>query len=658
MDLTLTLFFCLPNSHPHNRLYTLQNGQNWTTPEQKKWLEQRLSQYLEEQKRDRTSRFLLTVNEEWFKKFPEEDALLLSTEPGQPLSAEEAKQLASAQELRKTQLRTWFSWAGHARRPSSGSSQVSSFVAAIQANEWHKEPRRRVPQHRMRIQRQTTSFMLSNETAAVIEQVDSHIARWREKCAKEEKDSLAEKAPSHTPQEFQSHYFGPKSAAGNDFKQSYLDFDKGFAKPFSAHHWQSVISAAWINDDETSGADDEPSGAVISESSAVVADLGSSNASNLDNDNSEDGSDDNDKPVEGGLSGDEDLHRAESADSDRHRSVPGSHSPAPSVDDHHGSDWGFEPVAIAHPIAHPIPEQGPAQLRTPTPPPISVHNNNAPSSPIEHTFARMARQASAASIQNSTTPDADEPMKDYHNIDPQLLSLSRLRPEDSVLLDQGMEGFVYSPTPPSTSPAPSVNNGPSTSTSPDPSAAIDGDYTIANARMGTAQGLDSPASQSGSASITSDPTSQSGSASVASDPTSQSGSGSVASVAADASNGSDAAVNAKSTSPTVADSTPPAHLPLTLFSLTLWNRHPHLTAATILHLSKISHRLRSVQGRSQQRKPLRLPGRRSRTSDQLRMQKGTNLSKKQKSIETSAENERPRRNVQRPRRVDDSPKKK
>jgi hypothetical protein len=68
----------------------------------KKWLEQRLSQYLEEQKRDCTSCFLLTVNEEWFKKFPEEDALLLSTEPGQPLSAEEAKQLASTQELCKT----------------------------------------------------------------------------------------------------------------------------------------------------------------------------------------------------------------------------------------------------------------------------------------------------------------------------------------------------------------------------------------------------------------------------------------------------------------------------------------------------------------------------------------------------------------------------
>jgi hypothetical protein len=55
----------------------------------------------------------------------------------------------------------------------------------------------------MRIQRQTTSFILSNETAVVIEQVDSHIAHWREKRAKEEKDSLAEKAPLHTPQEFQ-----------------------------------------------------------------------------------------------------------------------------------------------------------------------------------------------------------------------------------------------------------------------------------------------------------------------------------------------------------------------------------------------------------------------------------------------------------------------
>lgn len=77
-------------------------GKTWTTPEQKKWLEQRLSQYLEEQKRDRTSHFLLTVNEEWFKKFPEEDVLLFSTEPGQSRSAEEAEQLAHAQELCKT----------------------------------------------------------------------------------------------------------------------------------------------------------------------------------------------------------------------------------------------------------------------------------------------------------------------------------------------------------------------------------------------------------------------------------------------------------------------------------------------------------------------------------------------------------------------------
>lgn len=55
----------------------------------------------------------------------------------------------------------------------------------------------------MRIQRQVASFMLSQETPAVIKQVDSQIALWREKCAKEEKENLAEKAASHTPREFQ-----------------------------------------------------------------------------------------------------------------------------------------------------------------------------------------------------------------------------------------------------------------------------------------------------------------------------------------------------------------------------------------------------------------------------------------------------------------------
>lgn len=394
----------------------------------------------------------------------------------------------------------------------------------------------------------------------------------------------------------------------------------------AVHHQRSLI-----DDDEYSPS---PSSASISGSSAVFADSGSSKVSNSEDGNSEDNSNDNDEPGEDPLSGDEDLHRAESANSDQHGSVPGSQSPAPSVDDQ--SEWDVEPVAIAHPVL----EQGPAHLHTSTPPPSSVRDNNAPSSPIEHVFARMAGQASAASIQSSMTPEADDPMEDYCNIDPQLLSQSRPRPEDSVLLDQGMEGFVYSPTPSSTSPAPSINKGPSTSTSPDLSAAllqIDVDYTIANARMGTAQGLDSPASQSASASVASD--------------------------AADASNSSDAAVNAKSTSPpvdakstspTVTKSTSPAdanlsdaveptpasdssndHVPLE--DLTLAQKRTRTIAA-----KKAAMAARATVDNK-------------RPADDA---EGDESSKRQKSVGTSVENGRPRCNVRQSCWVDESPKKK
>ncbi|KAF8958758.1 hypothetical protein BDZ97DRAFT_1761864 [Flammula alnicola] len=528
-------------------------GKPWTTPEQKLWLENHIPQYLEEQKKDRTSRYLLTVNEEWFKKFPEERVLLFANEPGQPLSGEEAEQLSQAMEYRKKQILNWFSWAVRPRRSTTSSSQESSFVAAIQSNNYEKAPRRRAPQRtevyqrlyprkvkleiqrelsllegpitasdRMRVQRQVASSMLSKETLAVIAQVDGQVTLWRENHRKEEKEAMAARkaagtAVSHAPKEFQAaidglpgvlkkaltacadttgwvfflsaagptpiaggeiymqnYYFGPKSAAGNDFADSYLDFNKGFLQPFSAHVRNCFPSAVRqqrsLNDenDQSPG----PSIASTDGHSVVIVDSGSSKVSN----SSDSDTDDESGPDEP----DEDLHGsnqpgsrssiidrnwniepvavAEPEQGAAHLSSPPAPANVPLHDDGPRSSiidrtWDIEPIAVAEP------EQGAAHLSTPPAAASVPLHDDGPSSPIEHAFARMARHPSYASAQTSKTPVADDLANDYHHIDPELLLQSGPQPEDSVLLDANMAGFVYCPK--STHSTPAVASTPS-----------------------------------------------------------------------------------------------------------------------------------------------------------------------------------------------------
>ncbi|KAF8953382.1 hypothetical protein BDZ97DRAFT_1929742 [Flammula alnicola] len=395
---------------------------------------------------------------------------------------------------------------------------------------------------RMRVQRQVASSMLSKETLAVIAQVDGQVTLWRENHRKEEKEAMAARkaagtAVSHAPKEFQAYvdslhlistgannsdnttgwvsfsllltdtiaggeiymqnyYFGPKSAAGNDFADSYLDFNKGFYS-HSRHMCATAFHRPIASTDGHS---------------VVIVDSGSSKVSN-------------------------------SSDSDTTMS-PGRMSlmkicTDQTNPDHDRRGTSQQPSA---PLMFPPRRwstMGAAHLSTPPAAASVPLHDDGPSSPIEHAFARMARHPSYASAQTSKTPVADDLANDYHHIDPELLLQSGPQPEDSVLLDANMAGFVYCPKSTHSTPAvastPSIaynsqvmDAGPSSSvphllsgntvtvadipsasgTNPAPPqpdaknlpppapSQIDADYTIADARIGPDLASESATAQS------------------------------------------------------------------------------------------------------------------------------------------------------------------
>lgn len=80
-------------------------GKCWTTPAQRKWLDDRLYLFLEAQKKKRSDRFITTTTEEFFRVFPEQDALWRGGEEGLvlqgPLSPEQKKVYDKAVDKRK-----------------------------------------------------------------------------------------------------------------------------------------------------------------------------------------------------------------------------------------------------------------------------------------------------------------------------------------------------------------------------------------------------------------------------------------------------------------------------------------------------------------------------------------------------------------------------
>ena len=71
----------------------------WTTPDQYKFLSDRIGDYLDAQKQKNLTAFFSDVSNDWFRLFPESTGLFGPDSSATPLSKEDMEQLGAALDL-------------------------------------------------------------------------------------------------------------------------------------------------------------------------------------------------------------------------------------------------------------------------------------------------------------------------------------------------------------------------------------------------------------------------------------------------------------------------------------------------------------------------------------------------------------------------------
>ncbi|PPQ76065.1 hypothetical protein CVT26_004584 [Gymnopilus dilepis] len=207
-------------------------GKQWTTPEQRVWLKERIPKYQEAQKKCTVSRFHMSTQAEWFEIYPQRKICFPEKGENDTLTTEEQAILDRAEEARKTQLVHWFEWnANPVRRAETRDGSL--FLKALGLNKSQMEkPTERQPQRVkayqklfkdkikkavdaeaarrgvktqkeiLGLRRSLTGTMMEAEPQEVQERIDKYIQDWKDKREKAAQEKPEDWVP--TADELQS----------------------------------------------------------------------------------------------------------------------------------------------------------------------------------------------------------------------------------------------------------------------------------------------------------------------------------------------------------------------------------------------------------------------------------------------------------------------
>ncbi|KAF9472580.1 hypothetical protein BDN70DRAFT_938080 [Pholiota conissans] len=209
-------------------------GKRWTTPQQERWLQERMPSYISVRKTNKLSRFFVVTEEKWFQHFSERAVCFPDKAIEASLDEEEAVILQNAIKKRKAQLRDWYKnnsrkfmstieplrkesellealnlEATKYGKPERAPQRVEAYgyvfpdkvKSACEAEVARLEASTNVkllPGALLQIRRDESAKLLEADTPENLKKVDDYIAKWREEHANV-KVSAEDPDPSAVP---------------------------------------------------------------------------------------------------------------------------------------------------------------------------------------------------------------------------------------------------------------------------------------------------------------------------------------------------------------------------------------------------------------------------------------------------------------------------
>ncbi|KAJ6586363.1 hypothetical protein DFH09DRAFT_1308394 [Mycena vulgaris] len=225
-----------------------------------------MGDYISRQGEGKLPHFWPALHEGWFSRWPEHAALglpLPSDRTARPLTQDELVVLGASILVTKGRLENWFRYnrkkIGNATAAATGPASIAlramfkelapkkcrahqgieifqkKYAELIRVELIARYGEAQSKANRMRVRTRVVKALWSAASAEVVAEVEADVKREKEEILEAELDEEKRRTnrTSKTPRKFQDICFG-QTLAGNDFEDSYIDFDKNVVQAFEA----------------------------------------------------------------------------------------------------------------------------------------------------------------------------------------------------------------------------------------------------------------------------------------------------------------------------------------------------------------------------------------------------------------------------------------